>query len=148
MANSHTKIIVLVQRTEDENEVVKYLEKLSKDLYNVLGHDYYLIQIIYDEENLTLFDSFPVVLYTFPDGSYLQEHDPAKLLGMEWVSECTIEDGAIQRLFVAHSKAEGDKPERIMLCTFPFGKVSHTIQQCSRVLLNWFLLTQKGKKNQ
>lgn len=66
MANSHTKIIVLVQRTEDENEVVKYLEKLSKDLYNVLGHDYFLIQIIYDEENLTLFDSFSSGLIYIP----------------------------------------------------------------------------------
>ena len=75
------------------------------------------------------------------DGSQLHKRNPAKFFGMEWMSDCTVEDGAIQRLFVAHSKAKGDKPERIMLCTYPFGKVSHTILKCSRLLLNWFLLS-------
>ena len=94
----------------------------------------------------SFFNHFQAIIYTFIDGSQLNQQNPGRLLGMEWVSDCTVEDGAIQRLFVAHSKAEGDKPERIMLCTYPFEKVSHTILKCSRLLLNWFLLSTGGFK--
>lgn len=68
------------------------------------------------------------------------------LICLEWISDCTVEDGGTQRLFVAHSKTEGDKLERIMLCTYRFDRVSHTILKCSRVLLNWFLLSTGGFK--
>ncbi len=96
----------------------------------------------------SFFEHFQIILYTFIDGNQLHQHDPAKMFGMEWVSECTVEDGGTQRLYVAHSKAEGDKPERMMLCTYTFDKVSHTILKSSKLLLNWFLLSQKENKLQ
>jgi hypothetical protein len=109
---------------------------------NQLEYCYY---IVYDEDVLadSFFGRFKVIVYTFINGNQLHKHNPAKLFGMEWVSDCTVEDGGTQRLFVAHSKTEDDKPERIMLCTYPFENVSHTILKCSRLLLNWFLFSQK-----
>jgi hypothetical protein len=44
---------------------------------------------------------------------------------------------------VAHSKADGNKPERLMFCTYPFEKDSSVIQKCTKLLLNWFLLSPK-----
>lgn len=75
----------------------------------------------------------------------MDKHDPAKLFGMIWMNECTVEDGATQRLFVAHSKADDNKPERLMFCTYPFEKVSYVIQRCTKLLLIWFLLCLKGE---
>ena len=62
---------------------------------------------------------------------------------MIWMNECTVEDGATQRLFVAHSKADGNNPERLMFCTYPFEKVSYVIQKGTKLLLNCFLLSLK-----
>jgi len=106
----------------------------------------YCYYVFFDESLLadSFFAHFQIIVYTFIDGNQLHKHNPAKLFKMEWMSDCTVEDGAIQRLFVAHSKAENDKAERLMLCTYPFGKVSHTILKCSRLLLNWFLLSTGG----
>ena len=149
--NPDAKILVVTQKVGNEVVDFKCLQKLFKYLpckkggeRDVLDYCYY---IIYDEGILadSFFGRFQVIVYTFTDGSQLHEHNPAKLFGMELLSDCTVEDGAIQRLFVAHSNAEGDKPERIMLCTYPFGKVSHTILKCSRLLLNWFLFSQIEK---
>ena len=149
--NPNAKILVVTQKEGSEDVDFKYLKRLFGDFpgpkgkyMDVLTYCYY---VVYDEELLkdTFFERFSVIQYVFPDGNHLQGHDPAKLFKMKWISECTVEDGAIQRLFVAHSKAEDDKPERIMLCTYPFGKVSHTIQNCSRLLLNWFLLSPPKK---
>lgn len=81
------------------------------------------------------------ILYSFIDGSHLDNHNPTKLFGMKWMSECTVEDGATQRLFVAHSKAEDNKHGRLLFCTYPFEKVSYAIQKCTKLLLNWFLLS-------
>ena len=150
--NPDAKILVVTQKVGNEKEDFKFLQKLFKYLpfkmgeeTNVLGYCYY---IVYDEDLLadSFFGQFQIIVYTFINGSQLYEHDPAKLFGLEWVSDCTVEDGGTQRLFVAHSKNEGEKPERIMLCTYTFDKVSHTILKCSRLLLNWFLLSAGGFK--
>ena len=143
--NPDSKILVVTQKVGNEKEDFKYLRKLFVKILgaeDVLDLCYY---VVYDEELLkdSFFSHFQVIIYTFIDGNQLNQQNPGRLLGMEWVSECTVEDGAIQRLFVAHSKAKREKPERIMLCTYPFEKVSHTILKCSRLLLNWFLLSQK-----
>ena len=139
--NPSAKILVVTQNAEDEKVITEYLNQLFEDYIN-MDEKFHMITIVYDERELTSLhiDDYLIVFYTFTDGNYLQEHDPAKLFGMQWLSECTVEDGAIQRLFVAHSKAEGYKPERIMLCTYPFGDVSYVIQKCTRLLLYWFLL--------
>ena len=146
--NPDAKILVVTQKVGNQMVDFKYLQKLFKYLpfemgeeTNVLDYCYY---IVFDEEILadSFFGRFQVIVYTFIDGSQLHKHNPAKFFGMEWMSDCTVEDGAIQRLFVAHSKAEGDKPERILLCIYPFGKVSHAILKCSRLLLNWFVVNR------
>ena len=145
--NPDAKILVVTQKVGNEVVDYQYLKKLFKYLPWEMGEEENLLEycyyIVYDEDILadSFFARFKVIVYTFIDGSQLHKHNPAKLFGMDWVSDCTVEDGAIQRLFVAHSKAEGDEPERIMLCTYPFEKVSHTILKCSRLLLNWFLLS-------
>ena len=150
--NPNAKILVITQKVGNEVVDYQYLKKLFKYLPWEMGEEENLLEycyyIVYDEDILadSFFARFKVIVYTFIDGSQLHKHNPAKLFGMDWVSDCTVEDGGTQRLFVAHSKAEGDKPERIMLCTYPFGKVSHTILKCSRLLLNWFLLSTGGFK--
>lgn len=147
--NPGAKILVVTQRERNENVDFEYLKELFRNLpeaedenVDVLKHCYYLM---YDEELLkdAFFDNFQVILYSFIDGNQLNKHDPTKLFGMKWMSECTVEDGAMQRLFVAHSKAEDNKPERLMFCTYPFEKVSSVIQRCTKLLLNWFLLSSK-----
>ena len=147
--NPDAKILVVTQKVGNQMVDFKYLQKLFKYLpfemgeeTNVLDYCYY---IVFDEEILadSFFGRFQVIVYTFIDGSQLHKRNPAIFFGMEWMSDCTVEDGAIQRLFVAHSKAEGDKPERILLCTYPFGKVSHAILKCSRLLLNCFFCCQQ-----
>ena len=147
--NPNAKILVVTQREGNENVDFEYLKELFRNLpdaenenVDVLKHCYYLV---YDEDLLkdAFFDSFQMILYSFTNGNHLDKHDPAKLFGMKWIPECTVEDGGTQRLFMANSKTGKDKPERIMLCTYPLGKVSHTIFKCSRLLMNWFFLSQK-----
>ena len=134
--NPNAKILVVTQKVGNEVVDYQYLKKLFKYLPWEMGEEENLLEycyyIVYDEDILadSFFARFKVIVYTFIDGSQLHKHNPAKLLGMEWISECTVEDGAIQRLFVAHSKADGDKPERIMLCTYPFEKVYYLIGSC------------------
>ena len=147
--NPDAKILVVTQREGNEEVDFEYLKELLRNLpdiedknVDVLKHCYY---VVFNEELLkdSFFNNFQVILYSFIDGNQLDKHDPTKLFGMKWMSECTVEDGATQRLFVAHSKAEGNKPERLMFCTYPFEKVSYVIQKCTQLLLNWFLLSQK-----
>jgi len=147
--NPDAKILVVTQREGNENVDFEYLKELFRNLHdaegensNVLKNCYY---VVFDGELLkdSFFDSFQIILYSFTNGNHLNKHDPAKLFGMKWMSECTVEDGATQRLFVAHSKADGNNPERLMFCTYPFEKVSYVIQKCTKLLLNWFLLSPK-----
>jgi len=147
--NPDAKILVVTQRKGNEDVDFEYLKELFRNLHdfedgnnNVLKYCYY---VVYDEELLkdAFFGNFQVILYSFIDGNHLDKYNPAKLFGMKWMSECTVEDGATQRLFVAHSKAEDNKRERLMFCTYPFEKVSYVIQKCTKLLLNWFLLSQK-----
>lgn len=151
VAITGAKILVVTQREGNEDVDFEYLKDLFRNLpdaedenVDVLKHCYYLV---YDEELLkdSFFDNFQVILYSFIDGNHLDKHDPAKLFGMIWMNECTVEDGATQRLFVAHSKADDNKPERLMFCTYPFEKVSYVIQRCTKLLLIWFLLCLKGE---
>lgn len=145
--NPDAKILVVTQEEGNEDVDFKYLKSLFRDIPGPKGKDLdvltYCYYVMYDEELLkdSFFERFPVIQYVFPDGNHLQEHDPANLFGMKWISECTVEDGAIQRLFVAHSEAKEDKPERIMFCTYPLGEVSYVIQKCTKLLLYWFLYT-------
>ena len=143
--NPDAKILVVTQREGNENVDFEYLKELFRNLpdaedenVDVLKHCYYLV---YDEDLLkdAFFDSFQMILYSFTNGNHLDKNDPAKLFGMKWMSECTVEDGVAQRLFVAHSKADGNKPERLMFCTYPFEKVTPTIFCCNKLLLNWVL---------
>jgi len=147
--NPDAKILVVTQREGNENVDFEYLKELFRNLHdaegensNVLKNCYY---VVFDGELLkdSFFNNFQVILYSFIDGNHLNKHDPTKLFGMKWMSECTVEDGATQRLFVAHSKADDNKPERLMFCTYPFEKVSYVIQKCTKLLLNWFLLSPK-----
>ena len=96
--NPNAKILVVTQKEGSEDVDFKYLERLFGDFpgpkgkyMNVLTYCYY---VVYDEELLrdSFFERFSVIQYVFPDGSHLQEHDPAKLFGMKWISECTVED--------------------------------------------------------
>ena len=147
--NPDAKILVVTQKVGNEGVDYKYLRKLFKEFPEITGKEIDVLDLccymVFDEVLLkdSFFEHFQIIIYTFIDGNQLHQHDPAELFGMKWVSECTVEDGGTQRLFVAHSKTGGEKPERIMLCTYPFGKVSHTILKSSRLLLNWFLLSQK-----
>ena len=152
--NPSAKILVVTQRQGNEDVDFVYLKELFANLpdvenenFDVLKHCYY---IVYDEDVFkdSFFGNFQVILYSFIDGNHLDKQNPAKLFRMIWISECTVEDGAMQRLFVAHSKAEGDKPKRIMLCTYPFEKVSYVIQKCTSLLLNWFLLSPNDNNSE
>lgn len=140
--NPSTKILVVTQNSENEKVITEYLNQLFEDYFN-MDEMFRMITIVYDEKALKSLhiDDFRVVFYTFPDGNYLGERDPAKLFEMQWLPECTVEDGAIQRLFVAHSEAKDDRPERILFCTYPLGEVSYIIQKCMKLLLYWFLYT-------
>jgi len=149
--NPDAKILVVTQKEGNEDVDFEYLKALFRDLpdagcenVDVLKFCYY---VVFDEELLkdSFFDNFQVILYSFTDGNHLNNHDPAKLFGMKWVNECSVEVGTAQRLYVAHSNAEGDKLERLMFCTYPFEKVSYVIQRCTKLLLIWFLLCLKGE---
>ena len=104
---------------------------------DVLTYCYY---VVYDEDLLKdpFFERFQVIQYVFPDGSHLQEHDPAKLFGMKWISECTVEDN-LQRMFVARGFLHDTMIERVMFCTYPFDIVSRPIFCSNKLLLNWIL---------
>ena len=142
--NPNAKILVITQKRGNEDLDFKYLKRLfgdfpgpkAKDL-GVLTYCYY---IVYDEELLkySFFERFQVIQYVFPDGSHLQEHDPAKLFGMKWISECTVEDN-LQRMFVARGFLQDTMIERVMFCTYPFDIVSRPIFCSNKLLLNWFL---------
>jgi hypothetical protein len=95
---------------------------------------------VYDEDLLKdpFFERFSVIQYVFPDGSHLQEHDPANLFGMKWISECTVEDN-LQRMFVAQGFSQDTMIERVMLCTYPLDIVSRAVFSSNKLLLNWFL---------
>lgn len=142
--NPDAKILVVTQKEGNEDVDFKYLKRLlrdfpcpkSKDL-DVLTYCYY---VVYDEELLkdSFFERFQVIQYVFPDGNHLQEHDPAKLFGMKWISECTVEDN-MQRMFIAQAFSQDTMTERVMFCTFPFNIVSRPIFCSNKLLLNWFL---------
>ena len=138
--NPAAKILVVTQRVENEAADFEYLEKLFRDLPNANGKDIDILSlcyyIVYDEDILKdpFFEHFQIVQYAFTDGNHLQRHDPAHLLGMKWISGCTIEDG-LQRMFVAH---DSEQNERLMCCTYPFESVSETIICSNRLLLNWY----------
>ena len=146
--NPDAKILVVTQKEGNEDVDFEYLKALFRDLpdagcenVDVLKFCYY---VVFDEELLkdSFFDKFQVILYSFIDGNHLNNYDPAKLFGMEWMSECTVVDEATQRLFVAHSKAQCDNPEKVMFCTYPFEKVSDTIMRFYKMYLNWFYYLQ------
>ena len=142
--NPSAKILVVTQKEVNEDVDFKYLKRLfgdfpsPKGMYiNVLTYCYY---VVYDEELLKdpFFERFSVIQYVFPDGSHLQEHDPAKLFGMKWISECTVEDN-IQRMFVAQGFSDNWQIERVMFCTYPFDIVSKPIFCSNKLLMNWIL---------
>ena len=143
--NPNAKILVVTQKEGNEDVDFKYLKRLFKDLPDTNGKDMDVLKqcyyVVYDEELLrdSFFERFLAIQYVFPDGNHLHYHNPAKLFRMEWPSNCTIEDGAIQRLFIGHSKAKGNHPDRLMFCTYPFDKVSRTIFCCNKVLLTCFI---------
>lgn len=142
--NPDAKILVVTQKEGNEDVDFKYLKRLFGNLpdaedenVDVLKHCYYLV---YDEDLLKdpFFERFSVTQYVFPDGSHLQEHDPAKLFGMKWISECTVEDN-IQRMFVAQGFSDNWQIERVMFCTYPFDIVSKPIFCSNKLLMNWIL---------
>ena len=142
--NPNAKILVVTQREGSEDVDFKYLKRLFGDFpgpkgkyMDVLTYCYY---VVYDEEllNDSFFERFSVIQYVFPDGSHLQEHDPAKLFGMKWISECTVEDN-LQRMFVAQSFSQDTMIERVMLCTSPLDIVSRAVFCSNKLLLNWLL---------
>ena len=142
--NPNAKILVITQKRGNEDVDFKYLKRLFGDFpgpkgkyMDVLTYCYY---VVYDEELLkdSFFERFSVIQYVFPDGSHLQEHDPAKLFGMKWISECTVEDN-IQRMFVAQSFSDNWQIERVMFCTYSLDNVSIPIFCSNKLLLNWIL---------
>ena len=150
IGNADAKILVVTQKPDNEKKDFKYLQKLFQyHLYDydkkleVLDICYY---VVYDEVLLKdpFFNHFQVIIYTMIDGSHLWHYDPTKLFGMRYVSGCDIQSGPIQRLFVAHSEAEGAKPERIMFITYPFEKVSKVILNYEMTLLNLFTWLKNG----
>lgn len=142
--NPNAKILVVTQKEGNEDVDFKYLKRLFRDFPWLKGKDLdvltYCYYVVYDEDLLKdpFFERFSVVQYMFPDGNHLQEHDPAKLFGMKWISECTVEDN-IQRMFVAQGFSDNWQIERVMLCTCPLDKVSKAIFCSNKLLLNWFL---------
>jgi len=142
--NPNAKILVVTQEEGNEDVDFKYLGRLFGDFpgpkgkyMDVLTHCYY---VVYDEDLLKdpFFERFPVIQYVFPDGNHLQDHNPANLFGMKWISECTVEDN-IQRMFVAQGFSDNWQIERVMFCTYPFDIVSKPIFCSNMLLLNWFL---------
>ena len=142
--NPNAKILVVTQKEGNEDVDFKYLKRLFGDFpgpkgkdMDVLTYGYY---VVYDEDLLKdpFFERFSVIQYVFPDGSHLQEHDPANLFGMKWISECTVEDN-LQRMFVAQSFSQDTMIERMMLCTYPLDIVSRAVFSSNKLLLNWFL---------
>jgi hypothetical protein len=95
---------------------------------------------VYDEELLKdpFFERFQIIQYIFPDGNHLQKHDPAKLFGMKWISECTVENN-LQRMFVARAFSQDTMIEKVMFCTYPLDIVSRPIFCSNKLLLNWVL---------
>ena len=143
--NPNAKILVVTQRVGNEDVDFKYLNRLFRDfpsppkskIMDVLLYCYY---VVYDKDLLKdpFFERFQVIQYIFPDGNHLQEHDPAKLFGMKWISECTVEDD-LQRMFVARGFSKKWKIERVMFCTYPLNIVSNPVFCSNKLLLNWFL---------
>ena len=143
--NPSAKILVVVQKEGNEDVDFKYLKRLFRDFpsplksknLDVLLYCYY---VVYDEELLKdpFFKGFQVIQYIFPDGNHLQKHDPAKLFGMKWISECTVEDN-LQRMFIARAFSQDTMIEKVMFCTYPFDIVSRPIFCSNKLLLNWFL---------
>ena len=142
--NPNAKILVITQKRGNEDVDFKYLKRLFGDFpgpkgkyMDVLTYCYY---VVYDEELLkdSFFERFSVIQYVFPDGCHLQEHDPAKLFGMKWISECTVEEN-LQRMFVAQVFSQDTIMERVMFCTYPFDIVSRPIFCSNKLLLNWIL---------
>ena len=138
--NPNAKILVVTQKERNEDVDFKYLKRLFGDFpgpkgkyMDVLTYCYY---VVYDED---LLKDLQLIQYVFPDGSHLQEHDPAKLFGMKWISECTVEDN-LQRMFVAQGFSDNWQIERVMFCTYPLDIVSRAIFCSNMLLLNWFLL--------
>ena len=150
IGNPDAKILVVTQKVGNEEADFKYLKKLFRNLpeareneLNVLEHCYY---VALDEELLkdSFFEHFQVIQYIFPDGSYIEEHNPAKIFGMDWVSECTVVDG-VHSMFIAHAEPQDGQEERVMFCTYPFEKVTPTIFCCNKLLLNWVLEKDSSK---
>ena len=142
--NPNAKILVVTQKEENEDVDFEYLKALFIGLpdtgcenVDVLKYCYY---VVFDEELLkdSFFDNFQVILYSFIDGNHLDKHDPAKLFGMKWISECTVEDN-LQRMFVARGFLQDTMIERVMFCTYSFDIVSRPIFCGNKLLLNWFL---------
>ena len=142
--NPDAKILVVTQKIGNEDVDFKYLKRLFKDFPGPKGKDLdvltYCYYVVYDEELLkdTFFKRFQVIQYVFPDGNHLQEHDPAKLFGMKWISECTVEDN-LQRMFIAQAFSQDIMIERLMFCTYPLDIVSRPLFCSNKLLLNWFL---------
>ena len=142
--NPCAKILVVTQKEGNEDVDFKYLKRLFGDFsgpkgkyLDVLTYCYY---VVHDEDLLKdpFFERFPVIQYVFPDGNHLQEHDPANLFEMKWISECTVEDN-IQRMFVAQGFSDKWQIERVMFCTYPLDIVSRPIFCSNMLLLNWIL---------
>ena len=143
--NPNAKILVVTQKEGNEDVDFKYLKRLFRDFPGSSKNKYIDIQlycyyVVYDEELLKdpFFERFQVIQYIFPDGNHLQEHDPAKLFGMKWISECTVEDN-LQRMFVAQVFSQDTMIERVMFCTYSFDIVSRPIFCSNKLLLNWIL---------
>lgn len=143
--NPNAKILVVTQKEGNEDVDFKYLKRLFREfpsppkskIMDVLLYCYY---VVYDEDLLKdpFFERFQVIQYIFPDGSHLQEHDPARLFGMKWISECTVEDN-LQRMIVARGFSNKWQIERVMFCSYPLDIVSSPIFLSNKLLLNWFL---------
>ena len=142
--NPNAKVLVVTQREGNEDVDFEYLRKLFRDLPEARGKEMdvlaYCYYVVYDEELLkdSFFERFQVIQYVFPDGNHLDKHDPAKLFGMKWISECTVEDN-LQRMFVAHVFSQDTMIERVLFCTYPFDIVSRPIFCSNKLLLNWFM---------
>ena len=142
--NPNAKILVVTQKERNEDVDFKYLKRLFGDFPGPKGKDMdvltYCYYVVYDEDLLKdpFFERFSVIQYVFTDGSHLQEHDPAKLFGMKWISECTVEDN-LQRMLVVQSFSQDTMIERMMLCTYPLDIVSRAVFSSNKLLLNWFL---------
>jgi hypothetical protein len=142
--NPDAKILVVTQKVGNEDIDFKYLNDLFRDFPDPKGKNLdvltYCFYVVYDEELLKdpFFERFQVIQYIFPDGNHLQEHDPAELFGMKWISACTVEDN-LQRMFVAQSFSQDTRIERVMFCTNSFDIVSSPVFCSNKLLLNWFL---------